>query len=160
MDDLRDVIDFLEETPALLRRMAQNLADADLRWKPSEEQFSFVENACHLRDIETEGYGARIRKLLTENHPGLPDLDGGRLARERDYNSQDFGAALGEFARARAENLSAVRELSAEQLNRGGELEGVGHITLKKLLHLMREHDAAHRLELAELRERTAGAKR
>jgi hypothetical protein len=84
-------------------------------------------------------------------------VDGARLARERDYNSQDFGAALEEFARARAENLRAVGHLSAEQLNRKGVLEGVGPITLGKLFLLMREHDESHRQELRELRERLAG---
>ena len=157
MNDSHDVIEFLEETPALLRQLAQGLADVDLRWKPAGEQFSFVENACHLRDIEVEGYGARIRKLLAEDDPELPDVDGARLARERDYNSQDFGAALAAFERARAENLRATSGLSSEQLGRAGTLEGVGQITLGKLLHLMREHDEAHRQELAELREQMAG---
>ena len=159
MEDLQSVVEFLEQTPAFFRRQAQGYADGDLRWKPSAGQFSFVENACHLRDIEVEGYGARIRKLLAENHPELPDVDGARLARERDYNTQDFAAALADFERARAENLRAVRELSSEQLSRAGTLEGVGQITLGKLLHLMREHDEAHRQELVELREQLAGAK-
>ena len=156
MNDSHDVIEFLEETPALVRELAQGLADVDLRWKPAGEQFSFVENACHLRDIEVEGYGARIRKLLAQNHPQLPDVDGSRLASERDYNSQDFGAALDEFARARAENVRTIKNLSAEQLDRSGVLEGVGEITLGKLFLLMREHDEAHRKELFELRERLA----
>ena len=159
MKDSHDVSEFLEETPALVRRLAQGLADADLRWKPAGDQFSFVENACHLRDIEVEGYGARIRKLLTENHPQLPDVDGSRLARERDYNSQDFDAALVEFAQARAANVRAIRELSAGQLNRGGVLEGVGEITLGKLFLLMHEHDEAHRRELVELREQIVGGR-
>ncbi len=157
MEDSPDVIEFLEETPAVFRKLAQGLADKDLRWKPSGDQFSFVENACHLRDIEVEGYGARIRKLLTENHPQLPDVDGSRLARERDYNSQAFDAALDEFARARADNVRAIKNLSAELLNRTGVLEGVGEITLGKLFLLMREHDESHRQELVELRERMAG---
>ena len=154
MEDLQSVIEFLEQTPVFLRSQAQGYADGDLKWKPSAGQFSFVENACHLRDIEVEGYGARIRKLLAENHPELPDVDGARIARERDYNSQDFGAALADFERARSENVRAVRELSADQLGRTGTLEGVGQITLGRLLHLMREHDESHRQELVELRER------
>ncbi|HWT01673.1 MAG TPA: DinB family protein [Pyrinomonadaceae bacterium] len=152
MEDSQDVIEFLQETPAVFRKLAQGLADGDLRWKPSGDQFSFVENACHLRDIELEGYGARIRKLLTEDDPQLPDVDGGRLARERDYNSQEFGAALDDFTRARDENLRAIKNLSAEQLDRKGVLEGVGEITLGKLFLLMREHDESHRQELIELR--------
>ncbi|HEY0379601.1 MAG TPA: DinB family protein [Pyrinomonadaceae bacterium] len=157
MEDLQSVVEFLEQTPEFFRKMAQGCADADLRWKPAGDQFSFVENACHLRDLEVEGYGARLRKLMTEDGPQLPDVDGARLARERDYNSQDFDAALDEFARVRAENLRAIKNLSPEQLGRTGVLEGVGNITLGKLFLLMREHDEAHRRELVELRGRMAG---
>ena len=156
MKDLREVFESLEQAPAFFRELAQGYPDADLRWKPSGDRFSFAENACHLRDIEVEGYGVRIRKLLAEEHPQLPDIDGSRLARERDYNSQDFGAALADFERARAENVRAVTQLSSDQLGRAGTLEGVGQITLWKLLHLMCEHDEAHRRELVELRERLA----
>ncbi len=154
MENLREVFESLEQAPAFFRQLAQGYPDEDLRWKPSADHFSFVENACHLRDIELEGYGTRIRKLLAETHPQLPDVDGARLARERDYNTQDFGAAIDEFARARAENLRAVSGLSDEQLNRTGILEGVGEITLGKLLLLMDEHDRGHRKELVELRAR------
>lgn len=152
--EFQDVIRFLERTPEEIRRAADGLADRDLRWKPSREEFSLVEQACHLRDIEREGYSARIRKLLTENQPILPDIDGSRLASERDYNSQDFESALQEFTQARAENVRAMKELSTDQLNRSGVLDGVGAITLEKLFLLMREHDQSHRKELSDLRER------
>ena len=155
--ELQDVIEFLAETPALLLRLAAELDGVDLKWKLSVDEFSFTENACHLRDIEREGCGVRIGKLLTEDQPQVPDIDGGRLARERDYNSQDFESAARAFSLARAENVRAMRELSIEQLNRRGVLEGVGEITLGKLFLLMREHDEAHRQELIALSSRLAG---
>jgi hypothetical protein len=153
-EGFQDVINFLEETPENIRRLAADLAEKDLRWKPSGDEFSAVEQVCHLRDIEREGYLVRIRKLLTENHPLLPDIDGSRLARERDYNRQDFATAFQEFAQAREENVRLMRTLWPEQLNRSGVLDGVGAITLKRLLMLMREHDQSHRQELTDLRER------
>ena len=152
--EFQDITRFLEETPENVRRAAVGLADKDLRWKPSGDEFSVVEQVCHLRDIEREGYTARIGKLLTENQPTLPDLDGSRLARERDYNSQDFETAFDEFARERGSNVRIIRTLTPDQLKLGGVLEGVGLITLESLLLLMREHDQAHRGELSDLRAR------
>jgi hypothetical protein len=74
--ELRDALQFLAETPRLVEEAAAGLTPADLRWKPTEKKFSVLENVCHLRDIESEGYRVRIRRLLEEEHPFLADLDG------------------------------------------------------------------------------------
>ena len=74
--------------------------------------FSPVEQCWHLADLEREGYGVRIRRLLTEDEPALPDFDGERVARERDYKSLSLTEGLAAFRRARAENLAALRGLS------------------------------------------------
>jgi DinB superfamily len=152
--DFQEVVRFLEETPGHVRQLVAEMALQDLKWKPSVNEFSVVEQVCHLRDLEREGYSARIKKLLTEKEPALPDFDGSRIARERDYNSQDFESAFEEFALARAENVRVMKTLSLDQLNRSGVLEGVGAITLGKLFWLMREHDQSHREELSDLRDR------
>ena len=151
--EFQEVVRFLEETPERIRRLAVDLTSEDLKWKPSVNEFSVLEQVCHLRDLEREGYNARIRKLLTEEQPTLPDFDGSRIASESDYNSQDFEAAFQEFALERKENVRVMKTLSPDQLNRSGVLEGVGAITLERLCQLMREHDQSHREELSDLRE-------
>ena len=155
--EFRELIEFLKETPLRVGQLTAELSERDLKWKPSENEFSALEQVCHLRDLELEGYGPRIRRLLTEAEPSLPDFDGGRFARERDYNSQNFETALQAFARARQEHTLAAETLSSDQLNLGGFLEGVGQITLARLFQLMREHDQSHRAELSVLRERLLG---
>ena len=47
-----------------------------------------------------EGFAERIRRLLTEENPALPDFEGARLARERDYRRRDPSEGLAAFARA------------------------------------------------------------
>lgn len=152
--EFQEVVRFLEETPESIRQLIVGMTGPDLRWKPSDDEFSVVEQVCHLRDLEREGYNVRIGKLLTEHDPSLPDFDGSRIARERDYNRQEFETVFQEFALARAENVRVMKTLSPEQLRRSGHLEGVGAITLGKLLQLMREHDQSHREELRDLRAR------
>ena len=39
-----------------------------------------LEHVCHLRDIEVEGYAPRLKRILSEDGPFLPDIDGRRLA--------------------------------------------------------------------------------
>jgi DinB superfamily len=155
---LSDIIAFLEETPEAVRRLREGLVADDLRMKADGGGFSFVETVCHLRDIEREGYGVRIERILGEEGPSLPDLKGARLALERRYNEQGFDDGLAAFSQARARNLSALRAATGEQLSRHGTLEGAGEITLAGLAALMCEHDRGHREELRHLREQlTAG---
>ena len=147
-------LDFLRETPEVIEKTVAELSPNELTWKPSETEFSALEHVCHLRDIEREGYQERIRRLLEEDAPYLPDIDGSRLALERKYSEQELGIALEEFARVRQENVETILGLGLEQLDRGGNLEGVGWITLRELLELMRAHDEQHREELRNLQER------
>src|SRR5215468_3688720 len=63
-----------------------------------------VEQCWHLADLEREGYGSRIRRILEETDPMLPDFDGARVARERNYLMRPLAAALDAFRAARAEN--------------------------------------------------------
>jgi hypothetical protein len=74
----------------------------------------------------------------------LDDFDGGKIATERDYNSQDLSSALGAFVTARSNNIDRMRQLEPERFERTATLEGVGCISLKDLLSLMREHDDGH----------------
>ena len=77
--DFENLVAFLEETPDVVKSLTGNLTAKELMRKPAIEEFSFLEHVCHLRDIEREGYGVRIAKLLNEEQPFLPDIDGGRV---------------------------------------------------------------------------------
>jgi hypothetical protein len=152
--ELQSLTGFLAETPERVRQLTLDLSGADARWKPSPQEFSALENVCHLNDLEREGYALRIEKLMSEDQPFLPDFDGGKIAAERDYNDRQLALMLDAFTHSRENNLRAVSGLSADELQRGGTLETVGPITLESLLLKMREHDEAHLQELSDLRAR------
>src|SRR5271169_1684839 len=100
-----DTIEFLAQTPQRIAAMVAGLADVALRRRPAPGIFSPLEQVCHLRDIEQDGYKRRVRRILDEDNPLFEDLAGDRLAIERDYQSQDLSDALDAFARARRETL-------------------------------------------------------
>ena len=143
-----ELIEALERTPAAIARCIADLSDEQARTRTPDDLFSAVENVCHLRDIEAEGYAVRIERILNEDGPMLPDIDGGRLAVERDYNNQNLRNALAAFAEARNRNVRRLRTLRPEQFARTGTLAGVGSVTLDRLLLLMQEHDEGHLEEL------------
>jgi hypothetical protein len=72
------LLDFLEETPNKLATLTDGLLLAELCLKFSETEFSALENVCHLRDLELQGYTTRINRMLDETDPGLADFDGAR----------------------------------------------------------------------------------
>ncbi len=146
----------LQQFPSIVRRKVAGLGEDVLRSRRSEADFSIAENICHLRDIEREGYSVRLRRLLDEEQPVLPDIDGTRLARERGYNSQSIATALEDFAAERMGNVGLILGLLPEQFSRAGLLETVGHITVERLLAIIEEHDREHLRLIEELLEPAA----
>jgi len=149
-DDFDKLISVLAATPDRISRLVEGDDVEMVSYKPSD-QFSILESVCHLRDIEVEGYTERIARILSETEPSLPDIDGGKLALERDYNKQDLKQALKSFVEARTRNVDRIRNLGVGQLARVGKLAGVGDVTLERLLEMMVEHDEGHLEELEAL---------
>ena len=131
--DFLALLAFLDETPNQLANSTAGLSSAELRFQNSPDEFSVLENICHLRDLELRGYTPRIRRILAEPDPALADFDGARVAAEGSYNNEQPGFALQTFQTARRENVEVLRTLSKGQLNREGTLAGVGTITLLKI---------------------------
>ncbi len=150
--ELKQIIGTLSDTPDILKLYLSSLTDDELHFQPDDGYFSVLENICHLRDIEIEGYRVRVQRLLAEKNPRLSDIDGGRLARERRYNKQELRPALDDFIQARYTNLRMLEKLTKTQLARSGFLEPIGKITLNRLLGLWVEHDQGHIKELEKLR--------
>ena len=148
------LLDSLHETPNKLAQLTDGLSVAELRLKNSEDEFSALENLCHLRDLELQSYTPRIKRMLDESDPALADFDGARAAAENNYHSQQAERALQTFQRARRENVAKLRNLTEEQLKREGTLEGVGKITLRRLAEMMHEHDEGHIEDVRVLRQR------
>lgn len=144
----------LSKTPKEIRKLVSDFSSGALAVRPSPEEFSPREQVCHLRDIEVEGYSVRIQRILSEEQPSLPDIDGARLAMERDYNRQNLSDALAAFTQARNHNVALLSELDDEQLKRTGTLVGVGEINLTGLLQMMWEHDEGHLEELQVISKR------
>ena len=144
-------IQCLRLTPSRLMSHFQSISPSGLRTRPNPDLFSMTEQACHLRDLEEDAYAVRIRRMISESNPEMKDFDGARIAVERAYNEQDGGEALAAFTRARERNVETISTLDDSILGRTGILEGVGEITLRKLISMMREHDEGHLDEIETL---------
>ena len=141
----------LARTPADISLLLSEIPASSVTIKHRPQKFSVLEHICHMRDIEIEGYGVRITRILNENNPFLADIDGSRLAIERDYNRQSLHDAVTAFVSARRQNLNLLSGARKGDFEREGELEGVGSVTLARLVEMMVEHDEGHLEELQSL---------
>ena len=152
MDFLTEAVAKLGSTPHQAEALILGLSEEQLSWRASENTFSLRENVLHLRDIDIEGYEQRVRLILVEDGSVLPDVDGGRLRVERNYNAQPVEPALEDLRRAREACVERLKACSEADLERAAGLGGVGVITLRRLLELWMEHDRSHLADMAELR--------
>jgi hypothetical protein len=133
----------LEKHYALFPTQLVNWAPLSWDGVPSEA-FTAIEQVCHVRDIEIDGYQLRIRRTLTEDEPDLASIDSETLAKQRNYGSSDATQVLAEFRAARAETLALLRSLDESQLRRRARFEGYGPVTLRALVHYLCSHDQQH----------------
>ena len=141
----------LEEMPDFLAERFASLRPEQRRMRGADGTFSPVEQSWHLADLEREGFGIRIERLLREDHPLLPDFDGARMAEKHHYNTKSLEEGIAAFREARSANLAAFRLLDTEHWLRTGTQEGVGEVSLCDLPLMMAEHDAAHKAEIRSL---------
>jgi hypothetical protein len=140
----------LEGMPEFLEAAVLAAQPEDLLARPDEEHFSLVEHACHLRDLEREGYLVRVRRMLSERSPDLAGFDGDAIAAARGYRSQDGRRAARDFAAARREVLALLAPLTADDLRREATFMG-RPIRFADVVAMMVEHDREHREEIERL---------
>lgn len=140
----------LAEFPRALEKNYALFPAGYVHWAPPSwdgvpsEAFTAIEQVCHVRDIEIEGYQVRFRRTLREDSPLLPSIDSETVAKQRDYGRSDAARALAEFRAARAQTLELLRGLDAASLQRRAVFEGYGPVTLRALIHYLCSHDQQH----------------
>jgi transcriptional regulator with XRE-family HTH domain len=156
-EDFAGRIAALAAVPSKLKDIVAMIPREAWTRRPGNGGFSLVEHVCHLRDIDEDGYRERVGRILTEERPSLPDIDGDALARVRDYQSQDLEAALSAFAAARWQISARLAKLTPEERRRTGLMAAIREITIDGVVGAMMAHDSEHLDQLSELRGLLAG---
>jgi hypothetical protein len=140
----------LEEFPRALEQHYAAFPREHVHWTPPSwdgipsEHFTAIEQICHVRDIEIEGYQVRFRRTLAEEQPRLPSIDSETVAQQRNYAGADSARVLEEIRAARAETVALLRGLDAVRFERRADFEGYGSVTLRGLVHFLCSHDQQH----------------
>jgi hypothetical protein len=119
-------------------------------WAPASwdgipsEPFTAIEQICHIRDIEIEGYHVRIQRTLHEHCPMLASINSIAITQQRPYAQANEAQVFASFSTAREKTLQLIAGLSEEQYQRSAIFEGYGPLTLRSLLHYLCSHDQQH----------------
>lgn len=139
----------LASFPQQLEAFYEAIPAAFKHWTPPSwegipsETFTAIEQVCHVRDIEIDGYHLRFRRPLEEDNPTLESIDGYVFARDRNYGNADAADALGAFRAARARTIEMISGFDVAQLARPAMFDGAS-VTVRGLIHLLCSHDQQH----------------
>ena len=140
----------LEAFPRELERHYAAFPPQFVHWSPPSwdgvpsEPFTAIEQICHVRDIEIEGYQLRFQRTLSEHSPLLPSIDSEAVTKTRDYGNANPATVFAEFRAAREKTLGMLRGLDDAQFARPAVFEGYGPVTLRGLVHYLCSHDQQH----------------
>ena len=137
----------LARLPATLDVLLSDVDDAVWHARPAPSEWSPVEIICHLRDEESEDFGARVR-VVADGGASFVPIDPERWAVERDYLKDEPRAALSALKQRRRDNLAYLVLVDPARLTHVVDQPRLGKMSGLDLMAAWVTHD---RLHLAQL---------
>lgn len=141
----------LSGLPDVAERLLAGLHTDDPRWdfRPDPARFTLREVVAHLADWEPI-HRERIRRMLEEDNPLLPDVDEQKTAIDNDYAHSDPHGSLEWIRGGRQKVVQLLETLGAEEWERPGFRDPVGPVTIEVLATFIAAHDGYHLRQIAQ----------
>lgn len=137
----------LGKMASVLENLLGGLDAQGARTRPTLAEWSPVEIVCHLRDEETEDFGARLRVILS-GADNFVRIDPERWPEERRYREASLQEALGAFRARREESLDLLRSIAPEALDGSRSHGRLGRLSGLDLVAAWVAHDRIHLAQL------------
>jgi len=144
----RNPLEALEANSKRVESVARRLGDKGLSRSYGPGKWTGKQILAHLADAEI-GVGFRIRQVLAEDNHRIQPWDEGVWARR--YANVDVESALASYLASRRWNLSLLRGLSAEDLEREAFHPERGPEKLETVVRVLAGHDLNHLAQLERL---------
>ncbi|OGB91792.1 MAG: hypothetical protein A3H39_16135 [candidate division NC10 bacterium RIFCSPLOWO2_02_FULL_66_22] len=145
----------IRSTPDRLKAALAGVPKKLLAWRPAPGKWSIHEILCHMRDAERDGYLYRYSRILAENNPTLPDVDGDKLALDRQYSRLNLREVLRDWRTARKQVLGIVKKVRPDQWQRIWTHEHLGPMSLETILQRQAlGNDEAHLGQIENIKQR------
>jgi hypothetical protein len=138
----------LGRLPAVLDALLAGLDETGARTRPAPGEWSPVEILCHLRDEETEDFGARLRVIVNGADEFAP-IDPERWAEERRYREASLTEVLEDLRVRRQQSLDLLSGIGANTLTASRPHRRLGRLSGLDLLAAWVAHDRIHLAQLA-----------
>lgn len=144
LDEYRELIDFLAQTPTQLKVSAAAAGD------PPDGEWNAAQVIAHLAATEFF-FLEQVNRLLREKSPYLTRF--GPAATERQQTMMDAGvdANLAAFNELRGEMVSTLMSLALNLWSRPGIHETQGEVSVEDIVEKMIDHDAEHLAQIDAL---------
>jgi hypothetical protein len=124
--------------------------------RPVPGKWSTLEVVCHLADFEIVG-ADRIKRVIAEDRPTLPDGDENLFAARLAYNNREMDDELQLIGSIRASVARILRTLTDDVFARIGNHSAAGPLTLAQLVERGANHARHHVKFIAEKRKALGG---
>jgi hypothetical protein len=136
-----------ERVPGLIRTNARrwaDLAERPDRWRerPTDDRWSAVEYACHVRDVYRL-FDGRLRRMLDEDDPTFADWDQDVAAVEHRYGEAEPRTVVDDLTAAATVLAAGFEDLDAGQWRRTGTRSDGARFTVETFARYL-VHDAIH----------------
>ncbi|MEN8250195.1 MAG: DinB family protein, partial [Bacteroidota bacterium] len=138
------IIQQLSKNKTVFESLLSNRNEAEVKWKPFEDQWCMLEVVCHLVDEEKEDFRARVEYVLRDPDEQLPMFDPQKWVTERDYIGQDFETKLTEFLDERTYSVNWLKSLKDSNWQNTYHHPKLGPMTAELFLANWLAHDHIH----------------
>ena len=145
------LIDQLAETPRFFRKTLFGLPLDLMRRKAEGDNLHLQGHLWHVLDCDTDLYGLRIRRILSEHQPQLVPVDVGAWPAARGYDDRNGDDAITAFETERAQLIASLQSLSTEQIQRVGVRADQSEISVLGVVQQLLEHDQEHQRRIAAI---------
>jgi hypothetical protein len=146
------LIDEFAAGSQLLRDAVKGMTREQVIARPVPGKWSTLEVICHLADFEIV-YADRIKRVIAEERPTLPDGDEKLFAARLAYHNRELDEELQVFGAIRASTARILRTLNDADFGRIGNHSAAGPLTLQQFVERGAKHVKHHVTFIAEKRK-------
>jgi hypothetical protein len=152
-EQIRRWIASLENLPADLRKITEDLNDARLDTPYRPNGWTVRQVVHHLADSHMHSY-IRFRRAVTEENPLVTAYDQKKWAELPDARNAPVELSLRLLGALHARWAALLKELTPDQWNRTYNHSELGPVSLERALVLYEWHGRHHLSQIAKLRDR------
>src|SRR5262245_29477204 len=149
------LIDDFGASAKLLRDAVNGMNREQVIARPVAGKWSTLEVVCHLSDFEIV-YADRIKRIIAEERPTLPDGDEKLFAARLSYHSRELEEELAVFGSIRSSTARILRTVKVEDFGRVGVHSAAGPLTLLQFVERATEH-VRHHVKFIEEKRKALG---